>query len=782
MAIAPASPRLPLFSERRVSVLLPLPLAGAYDYLVPEGMEEPPPGTLARVPLGRREVVGVVLGPGEGEVEAARLKPLNAVLPLPPLPPSLLALVDWVAAYTVQPRGAVLRMALSVPDALEPPSGTPAWVATPGVEGDTLRLTAARKRVLAVLADHGAMPFATADLAREAAVSPSVITAMGKAGLLHSLTLSREWEPPRPDPDQAGFPLSEEQGAAASRLRSLVSGGFSTTLLDGVTGSGKTEVYFEAMAECLRLGRQVLVLLPEIALAAQWPDRFAARFGVEPVQWHSQMGQAGRKKAWRAVALGRAQVVVGARSALFLPFPDLGLIVVDEEHDSAFKQEDGVTYNARDMAVVRGRLGAFPVVLASATPSLETIENARQGRYGHILLPSRHGGASLPRIELIDLRRHKPEKWQPEPVIVEGGAKVEDGAKDGVVDGNGAASGVQAKSVVRHEQARMGWLSPPLIQATREALAAGEQVLLYLNRRGYAPLTLCRTCGHRLQCPRCTAWLVEHRRTRRLQCHHCDFQMPLPDTCPSCEAPDSLAPCGPGVERLAEEALFRFPEAHLEVAASDTLPGPKEARAMAERVRSGAVNLIVGTQIMAKGHHFPALTLVGVVDGDLGLSGGDLRAAERTHQLLHQVAGRAGRADRPGRVLIQTVDPGHPVMEALATGDADRFIDTETEERRALCWPPHGRLVALIVSSTDPAAAQAAARALGRTAPLAAGVDVLGPAPAPLSMLRGRHRHRLLLKAEKGVRVQGMVAEWLSRTPIPSSVKVQVDVDPLSFL
>jgi primosomal protein N' (replication factor Y) len=767
---------------------LPLPLAGAYDYLVPEGMEEPAPGALVRVPLGRREVVGAVLGPGEGEVEVARLKALTAVLPLPPLPSSLLALVDWVAAYTVQPRGAVLRMALSVPDALEPPNGTPAWVATPGEEGDALRLTAARRRVLAVLADHSAMPFATADLAREAAVSPSVVTAMGKAGLLRSLTLSREWEPPRPDLERSGFPLSEEQGAAASRLRGLVPAGFSTTLLDGVTGSGKTEVYFEAMAECLRLGRQALVLLPEIALAAQWPDRFAARFGVEPVQWHSQMGQAGRKKAWRAVALGRAQVVVGARSALFLPFPDLGLIVVDEEHDSAFKQEDGVTYNARDMAVVRGRLGAFPVVLASATPSLETIENARQGRYGHILLPSRHGGASLPSIELIDLRRHKPEKWRPEPVAVMEAAEepAEDAskaiAKGAASDGKGGVAGASGKPVVRHEQARMGWLSPPLIQATRETLAAGEQVLLYLNRRGYAPLTLCRTCGHRLQCPRCTAWLVEHRRTRRLRCHHCDFQMPLPNACPACEAPDSLAPCGPGVERLAEEALFRFPDAHLEVAASDTLPGPKEARAMAERVRSGAVNLIVGTQIMAKGHHFPALTLVGVVDGDLGLSGGDLRAAERTHQLLHQVAGRAGRAERPGRVLIQTVDPAHPVMEALATGDADRFIDTETEERRALSWPPHGRLVALIVSSPDAAAAQATARALGRTAPLVAGVDVLGPAPAPLSMLRGRHRHRLLLKAEKGVRVQGLVAEWLSRTPIPSSVKVQVDVDPLSFL
>jgi primosomal protein N' (replication factor Y) len=749
-----------LLGETIVSVLLPLPLTEPYDYLAP-GDPPPPPGTVVRVPLGRREAVGVVVGPGSGTLDIGRLKPILGLVDLPPLPSSLLALVDWVAAYTIHPRGAVLRMALSVPDAFDAPKGAPAWVAMPGADTDALRLTAARKRVLAVLADHGAMPFATADLAREAAVTPAVITAMGKAGLLQSLTLSREWEPPVPDSARPGPALSADQGGAADRLRRAVGEGFSAILLDGVTGSGKTEVYFEALAETLRRGRQALVLLPEIALAAQWPDRFAARFGVEPVQWHSQMGQAARRKTWRAVALGRAPVVVGARSALFLPFPDLGLIVVDEEHDQAFKQEDGVTYNARDMAVVRGHLGGFPVVLASATPSLETVENARQGRYQHIELPSRHGGATLPSIDLVDLRKDEPQKWRPAPTVAP--------------DSEGAV-------VKREEPLRMGWLSPPLVQATRETLAAGEQVLLYLNRRGYAPLTLCRKCGHRLQCPRCTAWLVEHRRTGRLRCHHCDFQMPLPTACPACEAPDSLAPCGPGVERLAEEALFRFPEARLDIAASDTVPGPREARALAERVRDGTVNLIVGTQIMAKGHHFPGLTLVGVVDGDLGLSGGDLRAAERTHQLLHQVAGRAGRAERPGRVLIQTADPAHPVMEALASGDAARFLETERAEREAFHWPPFGRLIALIVSSQDGPAAQATARALGRTAPLVQGVEVLGPAPAPLALLRGRHRHRLLLKAEKGTRAQVLVVEWLARTPIPSNVKVQVDVDPLSFL
>ncbi|MBK1678573.1 primosomal protein N', partial [Rhodospirillum rubrum] len=641
------------------------------------------------------------------------------------------------------------------------------------------RLSPGRQRVLAVLDDHPGLPFVGADLAREAAVGPAVVAAMAKAGLLEAVTRSNEWSPQAPDADRPGPLLSADQQAAADGLRTALDQGFSGLLLEGVTGSGKTEVYFEAIAETLRRGRQALVLLPEIALAAQWPRRFADRFGAAPVQWHSQMGAAARRRAWRAVALGLAPVVVGARSALFLPYPDLGLIIVDEEHDSAFKQEEGVPYNARDMAVVRARLGGFPAVLASATPSLETIENARQGRYRHLVLPRRHGGAEMPEITLLDLRRAPPQKWLPTDFAGPGGSEglaVPGAANDEAEEQKAAPSSPTARP------ARLGWLSPPLITAVEETLAAGEQVLLFLNRRGYAPLTLCRSCGHRLKCPRCTAWLVEHRRDGRLRCHHCGYQQPIPETCPACGVADSLAPCGPGVERLAEEAAHRFPKARMEVAASDTVTGPKEAAALATRIANHDIDLIVGTQIMAKGHHFPLITLVGVVDGDLGLTGGDLRASERTHQLLHQVAGRAGRAERPGRVLIQTVDPGHPVMEALASGDPALFLEVEAAERQALAMPPFGRLVALVISGEDSARVQAVAAALGRAAPMGPGLDVLGPVPAPLAMLRGRHRHRLLLKAARGVKVQPVVRHWLSLVSIPPGVKVQVDVDPISFL
>ncbi len=760
MASAPSTPfAASLFGgmETTVSVLLPLPLAGAYDYLLPPGIDAPP-GTVVHVPLAGRECVGVVWGAGTGQVAPEKLKAVLGLYDCPPLPGPLRDFVDWVAQYTLQPPGAVLRMAISVGAALDAPAMGVAYRLADGSRDDTgARLTPARRRVLAVLDSHGDYPFYAADLAREAAVGPGVVKAMAGAGLLEPVSVSGEWAPPRPDPRHPGPTLSEDQTAAADSLAAKVGAGYSVTLLEGVTGSGKTEVYFEAVAACLAAGRQVLVLLPEIALAAQWPGRFAKRFGVAPVEWHSQMGQAARRRTWRAVARGRASVVVGARSALFLPYADLGLIVVDEEHDPAFKQEDGVCYHARDMAVVRARLESIPTILVSATPSLETVENAARGRYAHVTLPNRHGAATMPTVRCIDIRRFPPQKWP------------EDGGQGGA----------------RPEGApppQMGWLSPPLIQATTETLARGEQVLLFLNRRGYAPLTLCRKCGHRFQCPNCTAWLVEHRRIGRLCCHHCGHQAPLPPTCPACGTEDSLAACGPGVERLAEEAAYRFPDARMAIAASDTLTGPKEAAALAERIRDHAVDLIIGTQIMAKGHHFPLITLVGVVDGDLGLQGGDLRAAERTHQMLHQVAGRAGRAEHPGTVLVQTTAPDHPVMTALAAGDGQKFLEAESESREAFSMPPFGRLVALIVSSEDGAKAAAAAAALGRTAPFGDGVEVLGPAPAPLALLRGRHRHRLLLKALRGVRVQPVVRAWLDRANLPTTVKVQVDVDPHSFL
>jgi primosomal protein N' (replication factor Y) len=740
-----ASPGLPLVPARaRLRVLLPLPLAGAYDYGVPASMVPPPPGTFVQVPLSGREMIGVVWdGEADPDLPERKLRDITHLLDVPPMTASLRKFVDWVAAYTVSPPGAVLRMAMSSPSALEPPMAKAGWRASAAGRAALARgtgLTGARQRVLETLeGELDGEAHLAATIAQRAGVSSGVLRGMADAGLLEPALIERAVEFPRPDLKRGGPVLGEEQQVAGRALREGVAKKqFSVTLLSGVTGSGKTEVYLEAVAECLAQGRQALVLLPEIALSAQWLERFEARFGCPPAMWHSELGSKRRRDTWRALAEGRVQALVGARSALFLPFPDLGLIVVDEEHETAFKQEDGVVYHARDMAVVRARLNDASCVLVSATPSLETLTNAETGRYASLDLPVRHGGATLPSVVAIDQRVTPPERGR--------------------------------------------FLSPPLVQAIHDAIGRGEQAMLFLNRRGYAPLTLCRTCGHRMRCPNCTAWLVEHRIQKRLQCHHCGHAEPIPPACPECGAEGSLTPLGPGVERVQEEAAELFPDARRLVMASDTLPGPAAAAEAARAIQAREVDLIIGTQIVAKGWHFPHLTMVGVVDADLGLAGGDLRAAERTVQLLHQVAGRAGRAEAPGQVLLQSWNPDHPVMQALISGDLDSFMAAEADQRRPGHWPPFGRLAALIVSAEDEREADAIARDLGIEAPGGDGVEVLGPAPAPLSMLRGRHRRRLLIKVRRDVPVQPILREWLSRVRVPASVKVQVDVDPVSFL
>ncbi len=720
-------------------MLLPRPIPGPFDYAVPPG-QDPQPGQVVLVPLNRREEVGVVWDGGDGppEVGDNRLKPITAVLDAPPLPAALRRFVDWVASYTLAFPGEVLAMALRV-NALQPDTPAAGWRlgdTAPGRETPG-RDTPGRQRVVAALADG--RPRSTADLARAAGVSTGVVRGMAAAGLLVPVALPAAAPFAPPDPAHPGPALSPEQAEAGRQLRDAVAArAFSTTLLDGVTGSGKTEVYFEAVAACIAAGRQALVLLPEIALSSQWLTRFERRFGVAPAVWHSDLPSRTRRLTWRAVAEGAAPVVVGARSALFLPFPDLGLVVVDEEHETAFKQEDGVVYHARDMAVVRARLSEAPAVLVSATPSLETLANVQGGRYRHLSLSARHGGATLPAVSAIDLRDAPPERGR--------------------------------------------FLSPLLATAIDETIARGEQAMLFLNRRGYAPLTLCRACGHRMQCPNCTAWLVEHRARKQLACHHCGHREPLPPACPSCGTEHSLVPIGPGVERITEEAAALFPDARVLVMASDTMPGPHAAAEAAARIEAREVDLIIGTQIVAKGWHFPHLTLVGVVDADLGLAGGDLRAAERTVQLLHQVAGRAGRAEAPGRVLLQTFSPEHPVMQALIGGDLAAFMATEAEIRRPGGWPPFGRLAALIVSADTAPAADALADELGRAAPRGEGLLVLGPAPAPLAILRGRHRRRLLLKTRRDIAVQPLLRAWVDQVRVPGTARVDVDVDPVSFL
>lgn len=732
---------------RRIRVLLPLPLAGAFDYLAQDGLAAKP-GDFVQVPLGSRSVVGVVWDHASADavadgatkpVDLAKLKPIEAVLVAPPLPKENRLLVDWISKYYLCPPGAALRMAMSAPSALEPPRAKTAYIGIGAPEAEQLKIkwTPSRRRVLEAAQDGFAR--SASELASEAGVSASVVTKLAALGGLEPVQILDKGRFKVPDPSAYTPLLSDQQAAAADVLREMVAATrFDVALLDGVTGSGKTEVYFEAIAKTLKQGRQVLVLLPEIALSSQWLARFEARFGAAPAEWHSDLNQRRRRQSWRAVAEGEARLVVGARSALHLPFPDLGLIIVDEEHESAFKQEDGVPYHARDMAVVRARIGACPVVLVSATPSLESAVNARDGKYRLLKLPERHGGAALPKVEIIDTIKNKP--------------------------GRGL------------------WITPTLRRALEETLEAGDQALLFLNRRGYAPLTLCRTCGHRLQCPNCTAWLVEHRFTQRLQCHHCGYSARLPKSCPECEDEDSFAACGPGVERLYEEALRFLPEARCEVVTSDTIRNATDAADFVARMTDGEINLVIGTQIVAKGYHFPHLTLVGIIDADLGLNGGDPRAAERSYQLLHQVGGRAGRAEKPGRVLLQTSEPGAAIFKAIAEDDRDGFLEAEIAGRRMSRIPPFGRMAGVIVSSPDESVADAVAQALAREAPRAPGLEILGPAPAPLALLRGRYRRRLLVSTEMRVSVQKVLSEWLSRVKPPNNTRIRVDIDPYSFL
>ena len=725
-------------SPRTVDVLLPLGLDAAYSYLLPEGMEVSP-GDLVHVPLGTKSVIGVVWpraqAAGGKAVEAGKLKAVKAKLDYVPLPPDLIRLIDWMADYTLAPRGMVLRMALrhgESPGAARERVGVRLSGSAPA------RMTAARARLLDTLAD-GFVRGKT-EAAREAGVSPSVVDGLVDDGTLEAVVLPPEPAAYPPDPDHSVPELSQPQAEAAQAMVAAVKAKtFAVHLLDGVTGSGKTETYFEAVAEAIRAGRQALILLPEIALTQAFLDRFTERFGVKPAEWHSGVSTRRRAKVLNEVASGQVKVVAGARSALFLPFRDLGLIIVDEEHDPAYKQEDGVCYHARDMAVVRARLASAPIVLASATPSIETEVNARRGRYRRLALPVRFGGAKVPGLSPIDLRREGPPRGR--------------------------------------------WIAPRLEAEINTTLEAGEQALLFLNRRGYAPLTLCRSCGHRMRCPSCTAWLVEHRFRRRLTCHHCGYQAPVPEKCPACDAPDSLVPVGPGVERLQEEVQTLFPNARALVLSSDLLGGVERMRAELDAVAKGDVDVVVGTQLVAKGHNFPGLALVGVVDADVGLGHGDPRAAERTFQLVHQVAGRAGRGKAEGRGFIQTHMPEHPVMRALVTGDRDAFYDVEIAAREEAQLPPFGRMAALIVSASEAHVAEGHARRLAVSAPIAPEVRILGPAEAPLALLRGRHRWRLLVRTPRNFDLPAYLREWRAVAPkVTGNIKVAIDVDPQSFL
>jgi primosomal protein N' (replication factor Y) len=723
-------------AKRVVDVLVPVALDRAYSYRVPETLTLAP-GDIVSVPLGARDATAVVWAdnPKPNPRLDNRLKDVEEKLDVPPLKGELRSFVEWVANYTLASRGMVLRMCLRMGEHL---GGERERVGVRLAGDPPKRKTAARERVLALLADG--IVRGKSEAAREAGVSATVIDGLIDEGTLETVVLPPEPVAEKPDPDFIATDFTPDQQAAAAALKETVAhGGYAVTLLDGVTGSGKTDVYFEAVADTIRSGRQSLILLPEIALTAQFLDRFAARFGTRPAEWHSDLTPRRRARTWRAVADGEVSVVVGARSALFLPFADIGLIVVDEEHDQAYKQEDGVHYHARDMAVVRGHIARIPVVLSSATPSLETEVNARRGRYRRLALPERFGGQLMPAVEAIDLRHERPPPGR--------------------------------------------FIAPTLAGAVRTTIERGEQALFFLNRRGYAPLTLCRACGFRFSCPNCDAWLVDHRFRKQLVCHHCGFAMPHPPTCPKCQAANSFAAVGPGVERLEEEVRALFPQARLLVLSSDLVATVERLREELDDVAAGRFDIVIGTQLVAKGHHFPKLNLVGIVDADLGLANGDPRAAERTFQLLHQVVGRAGRDAGIGRGYLQTHQPEHPVMRALIAQDRDAFYAAEIAARESAHYPPFGRLASLVVSGEDRHDAQSHARALARMAPAADDVRVLGPADAPLALVRGRHRLRLLLKAPRGFDLSAYLREWLAAAPKPKGdIRLDIDVDPQSFL
>ncbi|MXP14584.1 primosomal protein N' [Altererythrobacter confluentis] len=708
---------------------------GPLDYRVPDGMVVEP-GSVVVAPLGPRQIIGIVWEAERLPTEPVpehKLRPLIEVLPVPPLPAQLRRLIEWTADYYCARLASVARMVLASGGALRGPSKMIEYRLS-GAEPE--RMTPQRAVAMDALQNEQSTIRELADLA---SVSEGVLRGLVNQGVLEPVEVDIDRPYPKAQPDFAQPKLSAEQTEVADRFTAAVKAEeFAPFLLDGVTGSGKTETYFEPMAAALRMGKQVLVLLPEIALTEAFLRRFEDRFGAAPIVWHSSLKSTERRRAWRAIASGDAQVVVGARSALFLPYRRLGLIVVDEAHEVSFKQDEGVRYNARDVAVMRGHFEKIPVILASATPALESLQMADSGIYEKVELPSRFGGATLPDIGIVNLTEEKPERGR--------------------------------------------WLAPRLVEQMKLRLERGEQSLLFLNRRGYAPLTLCRNCGFRFQCPNCSAWLVEHRLSQRLSCHHCGHETQPPATCPECGEPDCLVACGPGVERIADEVAEIMPGARIAVVTSDTLNSPEKAADFVAKAEAGAIDVIVGTQLVTKGFHFPELTLVGVVDADLGLEGGDLRAAERTYQQVAQVAGRAGRGAKPGEVLIQTRHPEAPVIAALAAGDRDAFYEAETEARRDAGAPPFGRWAAIIISSEDENEAKEAARAIGGTRPNLPDVAILGPAPAPMALLRGRYRYRLLINARRSAQLQDILRDWLGALKFPQGVRVAIDIDPYSFV
>ncbi|MBA5723687.1 primosomal protein N' [Candidatus Liberibacter sp.] len=716
-----------------VFVLLLQSVSGPYSYAVPFGIQVEL-GSIVRVPLKSRSVLGVVwYNRSKHQIDVRKLRFIERVCDCSPLSQKMCQFIDWVSNYTLSPIGLIARMAVSVFSEAEKMEEK---IQFTGVFPQ--RNSPARLRVMDKIKDGKI--WQKRELLRATKVSSGVIDGLKRQGVIEQI-----WELPSPvvgKPNVEFFSpkLEKNQQEAVAQLLPICADGFSVSLISGVTGSGKTEVYLEAVSEVLSLGKQVLILLPEISLTSAILERFQKRFGVKPAEWHSALSLSVRQKIWKQVQRGEILAVVGARSALFLSFKELGLIVVDEEHDPSYKQEDGITYNARDMSIVRGKIESFPVVLVSATPSIESQVNSVCKRYGCVHLSSRYRNVSLPDLRLIDMRNQSLKYGK--------------------------------------------FLSLEMLNNIRDTLDKNEQTLLFINRRGYAPLTLCQVCGYRIKCSYCSCWLVEHRSRGKLHCHQCGYVAPYPESCSECGVSGRMIACGPGVERIDEEIRGYFPAARISVLSSDLDGSEKKLRSQLEAISKGEVDIVIGTQLVAKGHNFPRMSLVGIVDGYFGLSSADFRAAERTFQLLSQVTGRAGRFGIKSLGLIQVYQPIHPVMQALVSGDSNAFYEAEIQGRKDLSLPPFGRLAAVIVSASVRQEAETYVRELKKRSPVNSDISVFGPAEAPLFLVRGRYRFRLLLHGKKrNANLQKFFSCMCYGMPKkPISLRIQFDMDPQSFL
>ncbi len=531
--------------------------------------------------------------------------------------------------------------------------------------------------------------------------------------------------------------LNESQKDASEFMISKMNNRHEVFVLDGITGSGKTETYSALIKKILEEeSGQVLIMMPEITLTNQFITRFEKIVGIKPDVWHSEVTPKVKKDLLSKIMTGKSRFVIGARSGLFLPFKELKLIVVDEEHDTSYKQEDGIVYNARDMAVACGHFNKIPVVLSSATPSIETIHNIAKGKYHRVKLESRYGGATLPEINIVDM------------------------SKSGLDKGK--------------------WISKQLKKKVEEYLIKDKQVMLFLNRRGYAPITLCKSCGHKETCKNCSTFLVAHKSNNSLLCHYCGYKKYIQSDCSECDEKDSLINCGPGVERIAEEVESLWPDEKYIVVTKDSLEKDKDGETISS-ILNKDVRIIIGTQILSKGHHFPALDLVGVIDADIGLFGADLRASERTYQLLTQVSGRAGRETK-GEVIVQTYYPSNPIVKALQEGKRDDFYDLEIQSRKDINMPPFNRLVGVVLSDRNESRLEEVAHNLAKQVEYNETISVLGPVLAPIYYVRGRYRYRFLVKSPYGSKVQDYVNKWISKVKLPSTTRMKIDVDPYNFM